>query len=124
MLRRAPLRRSGSLRRRSRLRARRKTSYRRRERNLEHLRFVRRQPCAAKGLGTCAGRVNADHAGRRGLGQKCDDTETIPLCELHHRQRTDFTGPFRNWDQNTMRAWLAEQVEKTQAFARERGVMP
>ncbi len=30
----------------------------------------------------------AAHVGERGLGQKCSDRETIPLCAAHHR-----TGP-------------------------------
>lgn len=123
-MRRTPLRRTGSLRRTSRLRARGNTRYRRRERNLDYLRFVRRQPCVASSLSTCSGHVNADHAGRRGLSQKCDDTESIPLCELHHRQRTDFSGPFRTWNQEQMRAWLADHTAQTQAFARSQGVLP
>ena len=32
--------------------------------------------------------VEAAHVGERGLGQKCSDRETIPLCARHHR-----TGP-------------------------------
>lgn len=28
------------------------------------------------------------HVGERGLGQKCSDRETVPLCAEHHR-----TGP-------------------------------
>jgi hypothetical protein len=25
------------------------------------------------------------HVGRRGLGQKCSDYESLPLCAVHHR---------------------------------------
>src|ERR1700679_331254 len=32
--------------------------------------------------------VEAAHCGLRGLGQKCSDLETLPLCTWHHR-----TGP-------------------------------
>ena len=32
--------------------------------------------------------IEAAHVGKRGLGQKCSDRETIPLCIWHHR-----TGP-------------------------------
>jgi len=32
--------------------------------------------------------TEAAHVGERGLGQKCSDRETIPLCAAHHR-----TGP-------------------------------
>lgn len=32
------------------------------------------------------GVTEAAHVGRRGLGQKCSDRETLPLCgEMHHR---------------------------------------
>jgi len=34
------------------------------------------------------GLVECAHVGMRGLGQKCHDRETIPLCVHHHR-----TGP-------------------------------
>ncbi len=33
-------------------------------------------------------RSESAHAGTRGLGQKCSDRETLPLCKFHHR-----TGP-------------------------------
>lgn len=29
------------------------------------------------------------HVGERGLGQKCSDRETIPLCSAHHRTGRD-----------------------------------
>jgi hypothetical protein len=31
----------------------------------------------------------AAHVGQRGLGQKCSDRETIPLCAEHHRNGRD-----------------------------------
>ena len=31
----------------------------------------------------------AAHVGERGLGQKCSDYETIPLCAQHHRLGKD-----------------------------------
>ncbi len=34
------------------------------------------------------GRTEVAHVGDRGLGQKCSDRETLPICERHHR-----TGP-------------------------------
>jgi hypothetical protein len=55
--------------------------------------------------------VQADHAGRRGTGQKAPDKTVIPMCETHHACRDGFTGDFKNWDQAKMRAWLADQVE-------------
>lgn len=29
-------------------------------------------------------RTEAAHVGQRGIGQKCSDRETIPLCREHH----------------------------------------
>lgn len=125
MMRRALLRRSGQLKRRTWIRARRKEPRRSsRARDSAYLRFVRKLPCVAGVLSKCDGHVNADHAGRRGMRQKCDDTNAISLCELHHRQRDDFSGPFRTWDQAAMRAWLAKHIEETQAFARQQGALP
>lgn len=31
-------------------------------------------------------RTEVAHVGERGLGQKCSDLETIPLCAEHHRE--------------------------------------
>src|SRR5690348_9289800 len=33
--------------------------------------------------------TEAAHVGERGLGQKCSDRETIPLCAAHHRMGKD-----------------------------------
>ena len=48
-----------------------------------YLRFLRRLPCAA-----CGGtrRVEAAHCGPRGLGQKRDDKDALPLCMTCHRE--------------------------------------
>lgn len=35
------------------------------------------------------GATEAAHVGLRGLGQKCSDRETIPLCATHHRTGKD-----------------------------------
>jgi hypothetical protein len=78
------------------------------------LEWVKKQPCVARSMSPCEGEVEADHAGKRGLGQKCSDRETIPLCTLHHRQRTDFSGPFKNWNRDEMRGWLDHWIHYTQ----------
>jgi hypothetical protein len=51
-----------------------------------YLDWIRQQPCAAPDC-DCARRlpVESAHVGERGLGQKCSDRETIPLCAAHHR---------------------------------------
>ena len=65
-------------------------------RNKEYLRFVAEKPCCAcfpalyrlnrlRGLPSAGA---AHHYGRtgKGMGQKCDDRETVPLCVKHHYQ--------------------------------------
>jgi hypothetical protein len=54
----------------------------------EYLDFIRQCWCVLTSTGDCVGAVEAAHVGDRGLGQKCRDEETIPLCGYHHR-----TGP-------------------------------
>lgn len=112
MLRRIPLRRKTWLRGRSQT-----SSYRRRPRAFAFMSFVKTLPCAAFELGTCWGRIEADHAGRRGIGQKADDRTCIPLCTKHHRERTGFCGDFKGWTQEQMRAWLIERIAVTQLTA-------
>lgn len=67
--------------------------------------------CVAVEIGSdiyCSGGfAEADHAGREdGLGMKCDDAETIPMCHQHHRDRTDLTGYFKGYTAETIRPWL------------------
>jgi hypothetical protein len=46
-----------------------------------HMLRVKHQPCLMRGVwGSCEGRVEADHAGRRGAGPKAHDSTCIPLC--------------------------------------------
>jgi hypothetical protein len=33
--------------------------------------------------------MEAHHFGTRGVGQKCSDYRTVPLCEAHHREFHD-----------------------------------
>ena len=56
--------------------------------NPDYLDFIRQCWCVLTATGDCVGAVEAAHVGDRGLGQKCRDQETIPLCGYHHR-----TGP-------------------------------
>lgn len=104
--------------RRTRLRPRRATPRRsERVRDLAYLAWVHTQPCAARGVAghRCDGPIEADHAGERPAGRKADDATCIPLCMLGHRQRTDFAGPFRAWDRETMRGFLAAAIASTAA---------
>jgi hypothetical protein len=107
---RSPLKRTASLRRKTWMRSRSNSKYRRRARDLPYMAWVRTLSCAAYGIGPCSGRIEADHAGRRALSQKADDRTCIPLCTQHHRQRGSFAGPFLEWDQVRMRRWLEENV--------------
>lgn len=105
------MKRGKPLRRKTPLRSRGNTKYRRRARDIPYMKWVRRQPCCAKVHGgICGGRVEADHAGRRGIGQKADDRSCIALCHRHHVWRTNFAGPFKEWDQMRMREWLAIEI--------------
>jgi hypothetical protein len=93
------------------------TKYRRRMRDVSYMLWVRRQPCAARSLDeSCYGRVQADHAGRRGMGRRADDRTCIPLCSKHHTQRDAFHGVFRSWGHEQMRLWLAMTVANTQRW--------
>src|SRR5438270_12171018 len=51
-------------------------------RDRKYLAFIRSHPCCV-----CKSwiRVEAAHTGPRGMGQKSDDRQTIPLCSKHHR---------------------------------------
>lgn len=114
------------------------STYRRRPRDIPYMLKVKKLPCSvgryAKAWGpwvyavtgrsypagvipeptTCQGRVEADHAGARGLNEKADDVTCIPICTKHHRERTDRFGTFAGWTKPQMRAWLDRTVEDTQ----------
>lgn len=130
---RSTLKRSTPMARRTRLNPRSKTnSYRRRERDLEFMRWVRHQPCILRvicpflsmpvGFATtpCSGPVEADHMGERGIGQKADDRTCVPMCRNHHRERTDHMRTFRPLTRDELRAWRAAAIEHTQAAWRNR----
>lgn len=63
-----------------------------RERDPGFLAYLRRQPCAAAGLGGCSGPIQAAHIryseagkGRNpGMQRKAHDRDANPLCEGHH----------------------------------------
>lgn len=117
-MKRTALRRSAPLRSRSRLPARRATPRRSaRVRDAAYLAWVHTLTCAASGLNghVCEGPIEADHVGPRPLGRKSDDADTIALCALAHRQRTDHCGPFRSFSREDMRAFVAESLAITRA---------
>ncbi len=100
-------------------RTRKRSKYAKRERQVDYMLWVKTLPCVARDIDPafpCAGVVEADHAGRRGLGRKCSDVETIAICTEHHRQRGDFAGAFKSWNKDRMRGWLEACVLLTQAW--------
>lgn len=99
-------------------------SYRKRERFPSYMLAVKSLlPCAALIVEghKCDGPLESDHAGPRGVKQKAHDSTVIPLCKLAHRQRADFSGPFRSWDQTKMRAFLASRIVHTQRYMSANG---
>jgi hypothetical protein len=116
-LRRTPLRRT------TRLRARGKGAYARRERDVDYMLAVKGLPCALSGVegaGACAGKVEADHAGERGLGVKAADDTCIPLCSSHHRARTDARGFFAAMSKDERRHWCKVTIARTQLAIAEK----
>jgi len=97
----------------------RRSAYRDRPRDMERIAWIWTLPCAARTLGQCYGRACAPHAGRRPVGRKAPDDTCIPMCSRHHAQRGSFKGPFRLWDQQRMRHWLATMVEHYQKLYEE-----
>jgi hypothetical protein len=61
-----------------------------RERDEQHLDFIRQQPCCICGDNTTVeahhprvGTINGDNPG---MAQKCSDKWALPLCGRHHRE--------------------------------------
>lgn len=52
---------------------------------LAYWEWIRQQPCAACGWRhRFVSKVEVAHVGLRGLSQKCDPWQVIPLCKVHH----------------------------------------
>lgn len=54
-----------------------------------YLAYIRSLPCLCCDPDEQNSPTEAAHVGERGLSQKCDDRETIPLCAKHHRLSKD-----------------------------------
>lgn len=106
-MKRTPLKRKTRLKQRATRRPDKRSAYRSRERDTAFMLWVKTLPCMAEKLSPCGGVIEADHTGGRGIGRKADDRTCIPLCTRHHRERTDWTGPFKTWSQEEMRAFLS-----------------
>jgi hypothetical protein len=91
------------------------------------LAFVREQACVVpfsetlpgSGFavtGGCKGRTEACHEGKKpGIGMKCNDAETLPMCSSHHGQWTDHRGVFAGWTKEQRRQWADERIAETTA---------
>lgn len=106
------------LRRKTRLRPRRPGAPRRSSRvhDRDHMAIVRSLPCVLAGIeqaGPCSGPIEVDHVGDRGLGQKSSDREVCPMCQGHHRARTDSTGYFANRSKDERARWRRWAIAKT-----------
>jgi hypothetical protein len=125
------------LRRTTRLRARGNTKYRRRERDVPRMLFVKRLACTVRDLSPisfitdparaaaakitlCSGPVEADHMGARGIGQKAEDDTCAPVCQGHHSERHAHAGEFFQLNREELRAWRAEAIERARAAWRQR----
>jgi hypothetical protein len=112
------MKRGAPLKRKTRLRAKGKSKYARRERDIPYMMRVKKMRCSVRvhcaTTSRCQGRIEADHAGERPFGQKCPDSETIPMCQKHHRERTDLRGAFKGWSAQAMRVWCDFVIAETQ----------
>lgn len=81
----------------------------------QYLDFIRRLQCVVCSQGEIRLTTfpsEAAHVGERGLGQKCSDRETVPLCARHHRSGND--------SQHSMgaRFWSHFELDKDALIAR------
>lgn len=109
----------------------RKSRYARRDRDTAFMAFVKSQPCSVTedwpafpvGPTQCAGVVEADHMGMRGLSRKASDDTCAALCTQHHRERTDHTGTFKHMTREQCRVWRDRQILRTKTlYAESRGL--
>lgn len=70
-----------------------------------YLAYVRRHPCCIAEDGatrtSCSGSVVSHHHGPRGMGEKTDDSRTVPLCDGHHRTFHD-RGTIDEWSRDAL----------------------
>lgn len=82
-----------------------------------HLAFIRSLPCIV-----CfrERNIEAAHVGRRGMGQKCSDLETLPMCNTHHREQHRIgLRQFQRSYELDVPELLAMLQEKPRLFVRE-----
>lgn len=96
-------------------------SYRKRQRHLDWMVWVKSQPCVISMLAVeradntpsndpCSGWIEADHVGPRAMGRKSHDFECLPACKKHHDARPGRRGPFARLDRQAMRSWIVDAL--------------
>ena len=91
-----------------------------------HLAAVAALPCAGElgiestGRGWrehyCFGPIQVAHLGvKPGLGLKCPDDETGPLCMGLHSDFDQHRGAFMGWTREERRSWADEVIRRTRA---------
>lgn len=81
------------------------------------LAWVRTFPCCKCGR---PGPSEAHHTTfGRGKGQKAPDRESMPLCLRCHHGLHSVSGEFKGFNQEQLRAWQGEQVERMHELARD-----
>lgn len=67
----------------------------------DHLAWIRTQPCCVWLLdlaNDCYGVVQAHHSTvGRAYSRRSTDLDAMPLCERHHHDLHNFSGPFKGW---------------------------
>lgn len=91
-----------------------------RVRDRAYLTWLHSQACCAGPLvrdvlDRCGGRIEADHVGARGLGQKSSDAESLALCSRHHSDRHNLLGVFRGWDREQMHRFFDRNLTRLRA---------
>ncbi len=66
----------------------------------------------------CMGRIEVCHEGRtgKGMGTRCPDSETIPMCTSLHRQWTEHRGWFAGWTKEQRCEWADARIAETTAL--------
>lgn len=91
-----------------------------------YLAYLRRQPCEARHLGGCDGRIDPAHlrfsdfkVGRinPGKGRKSDDRWAVSLCRKHHDEQHAY-GDERRWWMNVVRLDPNALAERSHAAYR------
>ncbi len=65
-------------------------------------------------VSTCFGPIDAHHAGRKGVGQKCSDYETHGFCRKHHDAWHSHNDLFKGWTRDERRLFANIAIAFTQ----------